>query len=88
MSSNEKKSKIQVLILVLILVSFVESAIASSGNDMPEYVDCMKLCQFKSCSGNKLIKFETEQNFYMRLLGWSCLEEVIKIFNQNYIQLT
>jgi hypothetical protein len=73
----------RITILALVLLTLYQIVNASIGNENNQYIECLKVCSKKSCSpkskNNGLKKFEEEQTLHMRLLGWTCLEEAIRL---------
>ncbi|NP_001087556.1 post-GPI attachment to proteins factor 3 precursor [Xenopus laevis] len=58
--------------LVLFLAGVVS---ASRGDREPVYRDCVTVCDQNNCTGFRLRDFRAQQPLYMRLTGWTCLDD-------------
>ncbi|XP_012807999.1 post-GPI attachment to proteins factor 3 isoform X1 [Xenopus tropicalis] len=58
------------------LVLFLAGVVAASRGDRePVYRDCVTLCERNNCTGSRLTDFRAEQPLYMRVTGWTCLDD-------------
>lgn len=63
--------------LILFLINlFVKQVYTSNGDYSSYYQSCLERYLEKNCSNDeKLNRFENKQPFYLKLLGWNCIEE-------------
>ena len=67
-----------ILIFLLLLVIKTLRINASLGESNQNYSSCLDLCFREQCNSEatSFNKSNQEQFFYMKLLGWTCHEEV------------
>ncbi|KAM4692229.1 post-GPI attachment to proteins factor 3 [Rhinophrynus dorsalis] len=60
---------------VLFLLLLFGAAAASRGDREPVYRECVNSCEQSNCTGVRLRDFRAQQPLYMRLTGWTCLDD-------------
>lgn len=74
--------KISVFALLIIYLIYINKINASIGDNSPVYGECMSKCWFRNCTtrsgsvkyANKT-RFDLNQPYYLKLLGWDCTSE-------------
>ena len=71
------------LIFWFLLINKAFKINASLGESNQNYTTCLTICLEEQCNlqANSSVKSNQKQFFYMKLLGWTCPEEVGKINN-------